>query len=62
MKRLVFKKWVVYILVSINMMLLMLLGSECESTLVFLISHIAFLGLFVFNSLLLYKYANLEEI
>ena len=53
MKKVYFKKWVDVVLVVIQMMLIMLLGSEVDNTFIFVISKLIFLTLFILNSYIL---------
>lgn len=62
MKKVYFKKWVDVVLVFIQMMLIMLLGSEVDNTFIFVISKLIFLGLFILNSYLLIKYSRITEV
>lgn len=58
MKRIVFRDWVVVVLVVINMLAFCVMGSDCESLKVFFISHFIAAGIFALNSMLILKYAK----
>ena len=60
-KRRILKKWVVNVLVSIEMFLIIFLGSECENIKLFTISKIIGLIMFIAIALLLKKYGRIEE-
>lgn len=62
MKKVYFKKWVDVVLVFIQMMLIMLLGSEVDNTFIFVVSKIIFLALFILNSYILLKYSRIVEV
>lgn len=62
MKKVYFKKWVDVVLVVIQMMLIMLLGSEVDNTFIFVISKLIFLTLFILNSYILIKYSRIVEV
>ena len=62
MKKVYFKKWVDVVLVVIQMLLIMLLGSEVDNTFIFVISKLIFLGLFILNSYILIKYSRIVEV
>lgn len=62
MKKVYFKKWVDIVLVVIQMMLIMLLGSEVDNTFIFVISKLIFLTLFILNSYILIKYSRIVEV
>ena len=61
MKRLYFRKWVDVVLGLIEVMLLLLLGSEVDNTFIFVISKIIFMALFILNGYLLLKYSRIVE-
>ena len=61
MQKLKFKKWVEVSLLIINVIMIFLMTSEIEDTLVFVVSHLGAAFVFVFNSYLLMKYSNLFE-
>lgn len=60
MKKNVLKDWVVGVLVIINLLAVMVMGSECESLTVFLISRLIAVGMFAFNTKLIMKYGKKE--
>ena len=62
MKKVYFKKWVDVVLVVIQMILIMLLGSEVDNTFIFVISKLIFLTLFILNSYILIKYSRIVEV
>lgn len=62
MKRLYFRKWVDVVLGLIEVMLLLLLGSEVDNTFIFVISKLIFMALFILNGYLLLKYSRIVEV
>ena len=58
MNRLVFKKWVVWLLIIINTFAICIMGSECEDLTLFIIGHLIAGIVFVINSQLLLKYGK----
>ena len=62
MKRLYFRKWVDVVLVIIETMLLLLLGSEVDNTFIFVISKLIFMVLFILNGYLLLKYSRIVDV
>ena len=62
MKKIRLKKWVEYTLVSINTIMFFIMASDCESTLIFMTSHIIALGVFILNTSLLARYTDLFSI
>lgn len=60
MEKKVFKKWVVGVLAIINMIALMIMGSDCESLTTFLITHLIATSIFVLNSMIIVKYGKKE--
>ena len=62
MKKVYFRKWVDVVLVFIETMLLLLLGSEVDNTFIFVISKLIFLTLFILNGYLLLKYSRITEV
>lgn len=60
MKKNVLKNWVVGVLAIINMIALMIMGSDCESLTTFLMTHLIATGVFAFNSMLIIKYGKKE--
>lgn len=61
-KRRVLKKWVVNVLVSMEMFLIIFLSAECENMVLFTISKVIGLIMFVAIALLLAKYGRIEEL
>lgn len=61
MKRLYFRKWVDVVLGLIEVMLLLLLGSEVDNTFIFVISKLIFMALFILNGYLLLKYSRIVD-
>ena len=61
MKKIVFKKWVVWVLMTINLISIMVLGSDCDNNILFALTHLFALLVLIINSLLLKKYTNLFE-
>ena len=61
MKRLYFRKWVDVVLVIIETMLLLLLGSEIDNTFIFVISKLIFMVLFILNGYLILKYSRIAR-
>lgn len=56
-----FRNWVVYTLVTINIILFILMSSECDDLKMFILSKIILTIIFLFNNLLLSKHSNLFE-
>lgn len=61
MKKRYLKRWVEYLLITIQCLLFMLLGSETEDLKLFIISKIIFMILFLINHLILLKYSRIYE-
>lgn len=61
MKRIVLKKWVEVVIIFIQVILFMILGSESDDLKVFIVSKLIALILFVINSAILFKYSRLVE-
>ena len=61
MKKRYLKGWVQYLLITIQCLLVMLLGSETEDLKLFIISKIIFMIVFLINHLILVKYSRLYE-
>ena len=55
------KKWVEYTIIFIQMILFVLLGSDCENTKLFIYSKIIILIIFGFNHMILKRYSRLYE-
>lgn len=60
MKRLVLKKWVVIILAVVNMLALLVMGSEVEDLKLFVITHLVACLIFTGNMMLIIKYGRKE--
>lgn len=60
-KKVILKKWVEYILLTIQFMLILILGAESDNFIIFLISKLITLVLFIVNHLILVKYTKLYE-
>lgn len=61
MKRIVLKKWVEVVIIFIQVILFMILGSESDDLKVFIISKLVALIIFGINSIILFKYSRLME-
>lgn len=61
MKRIVLKRWVEVVIIFMQVILIMILGSESDDLKVFVISKLIALIIFVINSLILFKYSRLME-
>ena len=61
MKKRYFKKWVEYILLTIQFMLILIIGGESDNLSVFTISKLIALTLLFLNHLILVKYTKLYE-
>ena len=59
MKKEIFKKWVEYIIIFIQFILIMILGAESDNLNVFIISKIIALIIFYINHLILKNYTRL---
>lgn len=60
MKRLVFKKWVNWLIVGVMLLAVMTLGGECESTMMFLATKGIALGVIYITFKLLAKFGRHE--
>lgn len=60
-KKVVLKKWVEYVLLTIQFMLILILGAESDNFIIFLISKLIALVIFFVNHLILVKYTKLCE-
>ena len=60
-KKVIFKKWVEYILLSIQFMLLLTLGAESDNFTIFALSKVIALLLFYMNHKIIVKYTRLYE-
>lgn len=61
MKKLKLKKWVINVIVIISMLLLVLLGAECDSTFTFITSKISVMFILFLNYKILDKFTNLTD-
>lgn len=61
MKKRYLKGWVEYLLITIQCLLVILLGSETEDLKLFILSKIIFMIIFLINHLILLKYSRLYE-
>lgn len=61
MKRIVLKKWVEVVIIFIQVIAFMILGSESDDLKVFIISKLIALLIFGINSIILFKYSRLME-
>lgn len=61
MKKLRLKKWVVNLIVIISMLLLVLLGAECENTMTFITSKISVMFILFLNYKILDKFTDFTE-
>ena len=61
MKKTYLKKWVEVVIVFIQVILFMILGSECDDLKIFIVSKLIALIIFVINSVILFKYLRLVE-
>ena len=61
MKKRYLKKWVEYILLTIQFMLILIIGGESDNLSIFTISKLISLTLLFLNHLILVKYTKLYE-
>lgn len=61
MKKIYLKKWVEYILLTIQFMLILIIGGESNNLSIFTISKLIALTLLFLNHLILVKYTKLYE-
>lgn len=61
MKKLKLKKWVVNVIVIISVLLLILLGAECDSTFTFITSKISVMFVLFLNYKILDKFTDFTE-
>lgn len=61
MKRIYLKKWVTNLILMIQMLLFIMLGSDCESTTLFITSKIVILLIIYMNHLIIKNYTRLYE-
>ena len=60
-KKVIFKKWIEYILLSIQFMLLLTLGAESDNFTIFALSKVIALLLFYMNHKIIVKYTRLYD-
>lgn len=53
------KKWFETVLIIINILAFIVLGSDSDSLSLFIVVHLVALAIFLFNNYLLYKYTDL---
>ena len=61
MKRIYLKKWITNLILMMQMLLFIMLGSDCESTCLFITSKIVILLIMYMNHLIIKKYTRLYE-
>ena len=61
MKRIYLKKWITNLILMIQMLLFIMLGSDCESTTLFITSKIVILLIIYMNHLIIKNYTRLYE-
>lgn len=61
MKKLKLKKWVVNVIVIMSVLLLVLLGAECNSTFTFITSKISVMFILFLNYKILDKFTDFTE-
>ena len=61
MKRIYLKKWITNLILFIQMFLFTMLGSDCESTCLFITSKIVILLIIYMNHLIIKNYTRLYE-
>ena len=61
MKRIYLKKWITNLILFIQMFLFIMLGSDCESTSLFITSKIVILLIMYMNHLIIKNYTRLYE-
>ena len=61
MKKIYLKKWIEYILLTIQFMLILIIGGESDNLSIFTISKLIALTLLFLNHLILVKYTKLYE-
>ena len=60
-KRRRLKKWVENVLIVFNILLLVVMASDCDDLMMFTITHLSALLLFIVNNLIIAKYGRLFE-
>lgn len=58
MKRMYFKKWVTYLLIVVDFLLLLIMGSDCNNLLLFFIKNVITTALFLADTYLIIKYGS----
>ena len=61
MKKLRLKKWVINVIAIISVLMLVLLGAECDSTLTFITSKISVMFILFLNYKILDKFTDFTE-
>ena len=61
MKRIYLKKWITNLILMMQMLLFIMLGSDCESTSLFITSKIVILLIMYMNHLIIKNYTRLYE-
>lgn len=58
-KRKYLKRWLDYLIIFMQMILILLMAGEVDNLALFFISKLVFLGLFIINHLILVKYSKI---
>lgn len=61
MKRIYLKKWIANLILMMQMLLFIMLGSDCENTTLFITSKIVILLIMYMNHLIIKNYTRLYE-
>ena len=61
MKRIYLKKWITNLILMMQILLFIMLGSDCESTTLFITSKIVILLIIYMNHLIIKNYTRLYE-
>lgn len=61
MKKLRLKKWVINVIAIISVLMLVLLGAECDSTFIFITSKISVMFILFLNYKILDKFTDFTE-
>lgn len=61
MKKFYLKKWITNLILMMQMLLFIMLGSDCENTILFITSKIVILLIMYMNHLIIKKYTRLYE-
>ena len=59
--KVIFKKWVEYILLTMQCILILILGAECNNFIIFILSKVIALLIIYTNHKLIIKYTRLYE-